>query len=468
VGEVISELIKMSLIHNNILETIGGTPIIKLNSVSAGIKARILAKLEFFNPGGSVKDRIGNFMIEDAEKRGLLTPGGIIVEPTSGNTGVGLAIAAAIKGYKIVFTIPDKMSQEKINLLKAYGAKVIVTPTAVSPDSPESYYSVAERIVEENPNAFMPGQYTNQKNPEPHYLTTGPEIWQQTEGKIDYFVAGMGTGGTISGVGKYLKEKNPDIKIIGADPVGSILKDYFYTKEMVEAHTYKVEGIGEDIIPETTHFEYIDEIYKVTDMESLLMTRRLAREEGILAGSSSGSAVVVALRVAKELEEDKTVVVLIPDTGERYLSKVHSDEWMRENGYLREDLTPLKKILEEKRARIPNVVSVNPDMSVSSAIDLMKQYNISQLPVMESDKSVGSIREETIIRMIMEDKEIKNAKIKEVMEESFPTVNIATDLTRVCQMLERGSSTLLIENEGRIEGIISRIDIIEYLSKEGE
>lgn len=322
---------KAKKIYANILETIGNTPLIRLNKVTAGLDVEVLAKMESFNPGGSVKDRIGIAMIKDAEERGLLKPGDTIVEPTSGNTGIGLAMVAAIRGYKMVFVIPDKMSEDKINILKAYGAEVIITPTAVPPDSPESYYSVAKRIAEER-KAFMPSQYFNPKNPEAHYKTTGPEIWEQTDGRLDYFVAGMGTGGTISGVGRFLKEKDPKIKVIGVDPEGSILKHYFETGKLGEAHTYDVEGIGEDFIPGTTHFQYIDEIRKVTDKEAFEMARRLAREEGMLVGGSAGAAVHVALQVGREASTSR-IVVLIPDTGERYLKKFYSDEWMRQRGY---------------------------------------------------------------------------------------------------------------------------------------
>ncbi len=323
----------MKKICESILETIGHTPLIRLNKVTAGLNSEVLAKVEGFNPGGSVKDRIGIAMIEDAEERGLLKPGDTIVEPTSGNTGIGLAMVAAIRGYKMVFVIPDKMSRDKINILRAYGAEVIITPTAVPPDSPQSYYSVAKRVAEER-GAFMPSQYFNPKNPEAHYKTTGPEIWEQTDGKINYFVAGMGTGGTISGVGRFLKEKNPKIKIIGVDPEGSILKHYFETGQLTEAHRYEIEGIGEDFIPGTTHFEYIDAIYKVTDREAFMMARRLAREEGLLVGSSGGAAVHVALKIAKESKKGSRLVVLIPDRGDRYLQKFFSDDWMRAQGYL--------------------------------------------------------------------------------------------------------------------------------------
>ncbi len=315
-----------------VLDTIGNTPLVRLNRVAAGVKCTVLAKLEQFNPGGSVKDRIGIHMIRAEIEKGTLKPGGTIVECTSGNTGLGLALAASILGYKCVFTMPDKVPLEKEYMLKAYGAEVIRCPTNVTADSPESYYSVAKRLVEERPNAILGNQYHNPKNPEAHYRSTGPEIWRDTEGEIDYFVAGVGTGGTISGTARYLKEQNPKVKVVGVDPVGSLLTDYFYTKTMIEPHQYLIDGIGEDFVPSTCEFQYVDEMILVEDHESLIMTRRLAREEGLLVGSSSGAALVGALRVARDLDADTIMVVLIPDTGERYLSKVHSETWLAEHG----------------------------------------------------------------------------------------------------------------------------------------
>ncbi len=317
---------------DSVLDTIGHTPLVRLNRVTQGVKCTVLAKLEQFNPGGSVKDRIGIQMIRAEEAKGTLKPGGTIVECTSGNTGLGLALAASILGYKCVFTMPDKVPLEKEYMLKAYGAEVIRCPTNVAPESPDSYYSVAKRLVKERPNAVLGNQYHNPMNPEAHYRSTGPEIWQDTQGEVDYFVAGVGTGGTISGTARYLKEQNPKVKVIGADPVGSLLTHYFYTKELVEAHQYLVDGIGEDFVPSTCQFQYVDEMIQVGDRESLVMTRRLAREEGLLVGSSSGSALVAALQVARDLDADKIMVVLIPDTGERYLSKVHSEKWLAEHG----------------------------------------------------------------------------------------------------------------------------------------
>jgi cystathionine beta-synthase len=316
---------------DSILDTIGNTPLVKLNRVTDGVKCTVLAKLEQFNPGGSVKDRIGIHMIRAEIEKGTLKPGGTIVECTSGNTGLGLALAASIMGYKCVFTMPDKVPVEKEYMLKAYGAEVIRCPTNVAPESPESYYSVAKRLVKERPGAILGNQYHNPMNPDAHYRTTGPEIWRDTQGEIDYFVTGVGTGGTISGTGRYLKEQNPKVKVVGADPVGSILTHYFYHKEMIEPHQYLIDGIGEDFIPSTCQFQYVDDMILVEDRESLIMTRRLAREEGLLVGSSSGAALVAALKVARDLDADKIMVVLIPDTGERYLSKVHSEKWLAEH-----------------------------------------------------------------------------------------------------------------------------------------
>lgn len=319
--------------YNNILETIGNTPLVRLSRVTEGIDATVLAKVESFNPGGSIKDRVAIAMLEDAERKGLLRPGGTIIEPTSGNTGVGIALVAAIKGYRTIFTMPDKMSMEKEMLLRAYGAEVIRCPTDVPPEDPKSYYKVAERLVNEIPGAFSPNQYFNQNNPRAHYETTGPEIWNDTDGKITHFVAGVGTGGTITGVGRYLKEKNPDIRVIGVDPEGSIYHHEFRGQNG-EIHTYSVEGIGEDFIPETVDLSVIDDMVVVSDRDAFLMARRLAREEGILAGGSSGAAVHGALQIARDLDESAVVVVILPDTGRNYLSKIFNDEWMRENGYL--------------------------------------------------------------------------------------------------------------------------------------
>jgi cystathionine beta-synthase len=382
--------------YDNVLETIGWTPLIRLNRVTRGIRTPVFGKAEFFNPGGSVKDRIGMPIIERAEREGRLKAGGTIVEGTSGNTGVGLAIAAALRGYRCIFTMPDKMSQEKVRLLKAFGADVIITPTAVPPDHPDNYIVMARRIASETPNAVLADQFYNPANPEAHYETTGPELWEQTQGRITHFVAAAGTGGTITGVGRYLKERNPKIKVISGDPAGSILAEQWRAKgsAKVEGTPYKVEGIGQDKIPGTLDLTVIDEYHTVSDRESFAMARRLTREEGLFVGGSSGLIAHVALEVARRLDDPNAyVVTFLCDTGERYLSKLYSDEWMRENQMLDSDRATLAQVLRAKDGSAPAVVSVAPGTTVRQALSLMALHDVSQMPVMDGANSVGSVSE---------------------------------------------------------------------------
>lgn len=455
-------------VFDSILECVGNTPLVRLNKISAGLKPRIYAKLEMMNPGGSVKDRIGLIMIRDAERRGLLKPGGTIIEPTSGNTGCGLAMAAAVLGYKAIFTMPDKVSQEKINLLQAYGARVVMCPTAVEPENPESYYSVSERLAREIPGAFRPNQYENQMNPEAHYRSTGPEIWRQTDGKVHTIVMSMGTGGTISGVGRYIKEQNPKVRIVGADPEGSILCQWFYTKTMGVAHTYKVEGIGEDFIPGAYNFDVIDDIHTIGDKESLETTRRLCREEGILAGGSAGTALAAAFKEAAKMQEDQLLIVLLPDTGERYLSKVHSDEWMRQNLYEGEGVEPLHAVLAAKSTSIPTLISVAPDELVGTAVDRMNKSSLSQLPVIADGRSVGSVMEVSLIRRLHESREVLNLPVREVQEAAFPEVDEYADIEAAFQALQSGHQAVLVTSKDTIKGILTKTDLLHYLrSKNG-
>lgn len=460
-------------VYNNILETIGNTPIVRLPKLNRGLKPTLLAKLEMFNPGNSVKDRIGIRMIKAAEEKGLLKKGGTIVEPTSGNTGTGLAIAAAILGYKCVFIMPDKVSQEKISLLKAYGAEVVTTPTAVPRESPESYYSVADRLTREIPGAFQPNQYFNPANPRTHYETTGPEIWRQLDGKIDAFVAGVGTGGTISGVGNFLKSKNPSIRIVGADPEGSI-----YTQD--RARPYKVEGIGEDFIPGTYDSNAITDWVTVSDRDSFETARRVTREEGILIGGSGGTAMWAALQAAKTMEEGQIVLVLLPDTGRGYLSKLYNDAWMRENGFL--DRLPtqarVRDLVTRHDRELPKLVTVPCDKTVREAIDLLQQYSISQLPVTrigsgdgngsgpftDVHEMIGSIQERNLLECVFRDPNLINAKVESVMDAPFPLVDVAEEVERVVPALLANNSAVLVEEAGQPVGLITRSDLLEFVA----
>jgi len=451
----------------NILDTIGKTPLVRLRHVTDDARGLILAKVEQFNPGGSVKDRIGFNIIDEAEREGRLKPGGTIVESTSGNTGLGLALVAVVKGYKSVFTLPDKMSIEKIRLLRAFGAEVIITPTAVPHESPESYTEVAKRIVRETPNAILANQYYNPRNPESHYNSTGPEIWEQTAGQITHFVCGIGTGGTISGTGKFLKEKNRNIKIIGVDPKGSTLREYFYTRKVTPVlKTYKVEGIGQDYIPGTLHFEYVDEVVEANDKESFLMARRLTREEGILSGGSAGTAVAGLMKVAGRFTDDDVVVVLLPDSGERYLSKIYNDDWMRENGFLIPERISARYVVEAKGKKPVSMIAIDPGATVRKALELMREHDISQLPIIENGLSVGSANDHELMTRVMENASLVDAPIRDVMSPGFPRVDIDSPLDEIIKLMTvKKNAAVLLEKDALISGILTRYDVIEFMGK---
>lgn len=452
--------------HETILGTLGNTPLVRLNKIVRGYRGHYFAKVESFNPGGSVKDRIGLEIIEEAEREGRLRPGGTIVEATSGNTGMGLAIVAAIKGYKCIFTMPDKMSQEKIRVLRAFGGEVIITPTAVPHDSPESYTEVAKRIVRETPNSILANQYFNPKNPEAHYKSTGPEIWDQTGGQIDYFVCGVGTGGTITGTGKFLKEKNPNIKVIGIDPKGSVLREYFYTKKFSPTlKTYKVEGIGQDWLPGTLNFDVIDDMVEANDKESFLMARRLTRDEGIFVGGSAGTAMAGALKYADRVKENEIMVVLLPDTGERYLSKLFNDDWMRENGFLIPDRITVRYVLQSKAKNVQQLIAIDPATTVRRALDLFKENDVSQLPVIEKGKAVGTVIDNDLMSAVLADKATLDTPVKDLMKPPFPAIGASAPIEHAIDYLKKRDSAVLIEDDHKLVGILTRYDVIEYMAR---
>ena len=453
--------------YDSVLDTIGWTPLIRLNRIARGIRTPVYGKADFFNPGGSVKDRIGMPIIEQAEREGKLKPGGTIVEGTSGNTGIGLAIAAALKGYKCIFTMPDKMSQEKVRLLKAFGAEVIVTPTAVAPDHPDNYVMMAKRIAEETPNAVLANQFYNQANTDAHYATTGPELWEQTEGRITHFVASAGTGGTVTGVGRYLKEKNPRIRIICGDPQGSILAELWRSKgaNKVEGAPYKVEGIGQDKLPGTLDLSVIDDYRTVSDRDAFAMARRLTREEGLFVGGSAGLITHVALQVAREVDDpDALVVTFLCDTGERYLSKLYNDEWMRENQLLEPDRVTLGDLLEHKVATAPaTVVSAAPGQQVRQVLGLMRLHDVSLLPVLDEGACVGSVTEYALTQRGLESSRFLDAVVGEVMDEPFPVVDAAQHVESVQKVLSKATPAVLVTRNGAIAGIVTRSDMLAYL-----
>ena len=456
--------------YPTILELVGATPIVRLPKLSPRGGAEVLAKLEYLNPGGSVKDRIGLPMIEAAEREGKLRPGGTIVEPTSGNTGVGLAIAAAIKGYRCIFVMPDKMSQEKIALLRAYGAEVVITPTAVDHDSPESYYSVSDRLAEEIPGGFKPDQYSNMHNPEAHYERTGPEVWEQTGGEIDAIVVSVGTGGTISGVGRYFKERKPEVLIVGADPEGSV----YTAAGDDDLHPYLVEGIGKDTWPETMDRTVVDEWVRVSDRDSFLWARRLAREEGILAGGSGGTSVYAAVEVAKRLGRGKRVLTMIPDSGRNYLSKFFDDKWMLEHGFL-ERQAPMPSVEEVLRAKhggeIPDLVTISAHQKVGEGIDTMQRYGISQIPVTRDGDSasladvIGSLQDRALLEKVFTNPDVLHADVASAMQPPLGAVEGTATVDEVYATLTGGGgNAVVVARDGRPVGVLTRSDLLEYLA----
>ena len=450
-------------VADNVLDLVGDTPLVRMRRIAKGLRPQILAKLEQLNPGGSVKDRIGLAMIADAEKRGLLKAGGTLVEPTSGNTGVGLAMAAAIRGYRLICTMPDKMSQEKRDLLRAYGAEVVICPSAVPPESPESYYRVADRLAREIPGAFQPNQYYNPNNPEAHYRTTGPEIWDQTAGTVTHVVMGVGTGGTVSGVGRFLKEKSARVQVVGADPEGSL-----YTGDI---HPYKVEGIGEDFYPGTFDPAIVDRWFRVSDRDGLLTARRITREEGILVGGSAGVAMFAALELAKELDESAVIVVLFPDSGRSYLSKIYNDEWMRQNGFFERGLpASVRDVIKDREPGVPGMVVVAKTETVRAAIDTMQRYGISQIPVVSDgradhiDDIVGSVQEKTMLDRVFREPALVDERVEKVMEAPFPIVQATEDVERLYAELASGVPALIAAQDEKPVSIITKADLLEFVA----
>jgi cystathionine beta-synthase len=455
-----------SQVKDSILDAIGGTPLVRLSRISGGLRPQVVAKLEAFNPGGSIKDRVAVALIEAAERDGRLRPGGTLVEPTSGNTGTGLAIAARLKGYRVIAVMPDKMSKEKIDLLRAYGAEVVVAPTDVPPDSPQSYYRVADRLTEEIPGAFQPNQYFNQANPRAHYESTGPELWEQTEGRITHLVAGVGTGGTVTGTARYLRERNSQLVVIGADPEGSI-----YSGGADAVRPYLVEGVGEDFWPETFDPTVIDRWITVSDRDSFLMARRLAQVEGILAGGSGGLAVHAALQFAAEVEDpDALIVVILPDGGRSYLSKIYSDGWMRQYGFLERDSKLLVgDVLRQKldAGELPSLVTVETHYSVRDAVALLHEHRVSQLPVVsphDPTTVVGAISERGLLKRAAEDPSRLDAEIVEVMEPPFAAVSSEDPVREAIDLLVGDQQALLVTDDGRAVGIVTRADLLEALA----
>jgi cystathionine beta-synthase len=449
---------------DSFLDAMGNTPLVRLHAVTRGVKPAVLAKLEMLNPGGSVKDRIGLPMIEAAERAGLLRPGGTIVEPTSGNTGHGLAIAAAVRGYRCIFVMPDKMSQEKISLLRAYGAEVVICPTAVAPDSPESYYRVADRLAAEIPGAYQPNQYHNPENPTAHYETTGPEIWEQTGGGLTAFVCGVGTGGTISGAGRYLKERNPDVLVVGADPEGSL-----YSGD--EPRPYLVEGIGEDFLPSTYDPDVDDRYVRVSDRDSFVTARAVTRQEGILVGGSSGTAVFAALQIAHELDDpDAVIVVLLPDTGRQYLSKLYSDTWMLQHGLLeRPEVVRVEEVLSAKSGELPPLITVNAHDKVRQAVETLQRHGISQAPVVREEsidvsQFVGSIRDRELLERVFLDPDALQSDVAEAMGSPIPMVEWDAPVEDAFAELER-TSALVVAKAGQALGVLTRSDLLEFLAR---
>jgi cystathionine beta-synthase len=451
--------------YDSVLETIGWTPLIRLNRVTRGTRTPVYGKAEFFNPGGSVKDRIGVPIIERAEREGTLKPGGTIVEGTSGNTGVGLAIAAALKGYKCIFTMPDKMSQEKARLLRALGAEVIITPTAVPPDHPDNYIVKGRAIAAAHENAIFADQHYNPVNPEVHYRTTGPEIWEQTEGKVTHFVCAPGTGGTVSGAGKYLKEKNSKIRVVAGDPLGSIYTDYAKTHRKSDGAPYKVEGIGGDKIPTSLHWDVIDEWVVVSDKDAMQMARRLSKEEGLFVGGSTGVNVVAALDVARRLDDPKALVVtVLADTGERYLSKVYNDEWLRENQLIEDERPTVGRVVAAKNHDAPPLIHVAPETSVRQALNLMSTYNVSQLPILDGDDGVGAISEQALMARAIGQPRILDSAVRDVMDAPFPVVDDDAPVALLTTLLSRTTPAALVRRNGKVVGIVTRYDLLHQLA----